>query len=151
MSSLMINYCYYYWTDIISQWLVNELMLLLLFCPGWLGIKITLVSIIVINEVMLLVLLLMNWYCSWTNIIFDEVIILLYFFADLMCLFQIEEEAISQLLKKYGAHERSDEHITVERVSGPMAAPLWNLKRSNSSSHTWLKFRSFSFMLDWMP
>ena len=53
-----------------------------------------------------------------------------------VCVFQMEEEAISQLLHKYGAHERSDEHITVERVSGPVAAPLWNRKRTTSSSHT---------------
>ena len=56
-------------------------------------------------------------------------------FNGLMNMFQIEEEAISQLLQKYGAHERADERITVERVSGPIEAPLWNLKRSNSSSH----------------
>ncbi|KAK7108349.1 inhibitor of Bruton tyrosine kinase-like [Littorina saxatilis] len=51
-------------------------------------------------------------------------------------LIQMEEEAIAQLLKHYHAHERFDEFITVERVSGPMAAPLWNRKRTTSSSHT---------------
>ena len=101
--------------------------------------------------------LLMKWcywcYYSWTDSVHELILFLrkwsyfMLFFTALMCLFQIEEEAISQLLKKYGAHERSDEHITVERVSGPMAAPLWNLKRSNSSSHTWLNFHSFQLCL----
>ncbi|XP_076444948.1 inhibitor of Bruton tyrosine kinase-like [Babylonia areolata] len=50
-------------------------------------------------------------------------------------LIQMEEEAISQLLRHYRAHDRFDEHITVERVSGPMAAPLWHRQRTPSSSH----------------
>ena len=45
----------------------------------------------------------------------------------------MEEKAISELLQHYRAFERTDEHITVERVSGPMAAPLWNHKRNKSS------------------
>ncbi|KAL8560153.1 hypothetical protein ACOMHN_021648 [Nucella lapillus] len=49
-------------------------------------------------------------------------------------LIQMEEEAISQLLQRYHAHEQFDERITVERVSGPMAGPLWNRKRTTSSS-----------------
>lgn len=50
-------------------------------------------------------------------------------------LIQMEEEAISQLIRHYGARVCTDEHITVERVSGPVAAPLWKLKRNTASSH----------------
>lgn len=51
-------------------------------------------------------------------------------------LIQMEEQAMNELLKHYRAHDRFEEHVTVERASRPIAAPLWHRQRSSASGHT---------------
>ncbi|XP_025096853.1 inhibitor of Bruton tyrosine kinase-like isoform X2 [Pomacea canaliculata] len=50
-------------------------------------------------------------------------------------LIQMEEEAMSGLLLLYRADLQHDEHITVERASSTMAAPLWRCQRSSAAGH----------------
>ncbi|KAK7483280.1 hypothetical protein BaRGS_00025447 [Batillaria attramentaria] len=51
-------------------------------------------------------------------------------------LIQMEEQAMSEILKHYRAHDRFEEHITIERASRPIAAPLWRRQRSSTGGHS---------------
>lgn len=62
-----------------------------------------------------------------------------------MLFFQIEEKAIEELAKFYGADQIDDEFIVVERIL-PLtpAVPIWSSGKDNKSTKPKPKFRSFS-------
>jgi len=45
-----------------------------------------------------------------------------------VCILQIEEQAIQELMTFYNAQSVDDEHITVQRVTYEMIAPQWITK-----------------------
>ena len=47
-------------------------------------------------------------------------------------LFQIEEQAMQELMFQYAAQSNIDEYITVRRISRAMATPMW---RATSHRH----------------
>ena len=57
------------------------------------------------------------------------------FLQNVSKIFQLEEQAMLELLHHYKADSRVDEYITVERVSREMAAPLWKRERHTSQSY----------------